>query len=80
MFQALALSAIANIGGREMADSVTPAVFKLLRSEKTRPFVVKRAALSLLRLYRKFPEVLEHEKLVAHIIRLLRFANKNLKI
>jgi AP-2 complex subunit alpha len=71
LFQALALSAVANIGGREMADALAPSALKLLRDESTRPFVLKRAALCLLRLYRKFPEILEHEKLVPHIIRLL---------
>lgn len=88
MFQALALSAIANIGGKEMADSLAPvacraaaaaaaiacgdaralahahalrvafplqAVLKLLALNTTKHFVQKRAALCLLRLYRKHP-------------------------
>ena len=43
MFQALALSAIANIGGREMADSLASSVVKILTASTTKAFVVKRA-------------------------------------
>jgi hypothetical protein len=45
MFQALALSAIANLGGREMADALGATVIKLISGSTTKAFVVKRALL-----------------------------------
>ncbi|KAI9140452.1 adaptin N terminal region-domain-containing protein [Paraphysoderma sedebokerense] len=54
----LALHAIANIGGREMAEALGADVNKLLISGNTKSFVKKKAALCLLRLYRKYPDVL----------------------
>jgi len=49
----LALHAIANIGGRSMAESLAPEVYRLLISPASKSFVKKKAALTLLRLYRK---------------------------
>jgi AP-2 complex subunit alpha len=63
MFQALALSAIANLGGREMADALGATVIKLISGSTTKAFVVKRALLALLRLYRKSPDVAMHASL-----------------
>lgn len=54
----LALHAIANIGGKEMAESLAPDVHRLLISPVSIPFVKKKAALTLLRLYRKHPSVI----------------------
>lgn len=54
----LALHAIANIGGREMAESLGPDVHRLLISPTSKSFVKKKAALTLLRLFRKHPDVL----------------------
>ncbi|PWN24370.1 Adaptor protein complex AP-2 alpha subunit [Jaminaea rosea] len=54
----LALHAIANIGGSEMAETLAPDVHRLLISPTSRSFVKKKAALTLLRLYRKSPEAL----------------------
>jgi vesicle coat complex subunit len=54
----LALHAIANIGGKEMAESLAPDVHRLLISPVTGSFVKKKAALTLLRLYRKHPSVI----------------------
>lgn len=48
-FQCLALDAIANIGGKEMAESLAPVVQKLLVANTSPPHVKKRAALALLR-------------------------------
>ncbi|KAL3828530.1 hypothetical protein ACJIZ3_017332 [Penstemon smallii] len=56
-FQCLALTLAGNIGGREFAESLAPDVQKLLISSSCRPLVRKKAALCLLRLYRKNPDV-----------------------
>ncbi|OIW03899.1 hypothetical protein TanjilG_30175 [Lupinus angustifolius] len=56
-FQCLALTLVGNIGGREFAESLAPDVQKLMISNSSRPLVRKKAALSLLRLYRKNPDV-----------------------
>ncbi|CAH7690085.1 adaptin N terminal region-domain-containing protein [Phakopsora pachyrhizi] len=53
----LALHAIANIGGREMSESLLSDVYSLLISPISKSFVRKKAALTLLRLYRKNPDV-----------------------
>ncbi|KAF7730866.1 hypothetical protein EC973_001384 [Apophysomyces ossiformis] len=54
----LALHAIANIGGREMAESLATDVHRLLISPTSKSFVKKKAALTLLRLFRKYPDVI----------------------
>eukprot|EP00732_Lithocolla_globosa_P001355 Lithocolla_globosa_v1_NODE_658_length_3496_cov_53.897995.p1 type:complete len:899 gc:universal NODE_658_length_3496_cov_53.897995:2815-119(-) len=54
----LALTCIANVGGREMAESLHQDVQKLLVSGNSRNFVKKKAALCLLRLYRKNPDAM----------------------
>ncbi|ERN13229.1 AP-2 complex subunit alpha-1 [Amborella trichopoda] len=56
-FQCLALTMVGNIGGREFAESLAPDVQKLLISSSCRPLVRKKAALCLLRLYRKNSDV-----------------------
>ncbi|XP_059627145.1 AP-2 complex subunit alpha-1-like isoform X1 [Cornus florida] len=56
-FQCMALTLVGNIGGREFAESLAPDVQKLLISSSCRPLVRKKAALCLLRLYRKNPDV-----------------------
>ncbi|KAF6150391.1 hypothetical protein GIB67_034090 [Kingdonia uniflora] len=48
---------VGNIGGREFSESLAPDVQKLLISSSCRPLVRKKAALCLLRLYRKNPDV-----------------------
>ncbi|CAN1252628.1 AP-2 complex subunit alpha-2 [Linum perenne] len=48
---------VGNIGGREFAESLAADVQKLLISSSCRPLVRKKAALCLLRLYRKNPDV-----------------------
>ncbi|KAF9131744.1 hypothetical protein BGX30_012979 [Mortierella sp. GBA39] len=54
----LALHAIANIGGREMAESLASDVHRLLVSPNSKSFVKKKAALTMLRLFRKHPDVI----------------------
>lgn len=56
-FQCLALTMVGNIGGRDFSESLAPDVQKLLISSSCRPLVRKKAALCLLRLYRKNPDV-----------------------
>ncbi|KAK9471226.1 Adaptor protein complex AP-2 alpha subunit [Dipodascopsis tothii] len=61
VFVCLALHAIANLGGREMAEQLGPDVHKLLVSPVSSNFTKKKAALTLLRLYRKAPTVVFDE-------------------
>jgi AP-2 complex subunit alpha len=55
----LALHAIANIGGKSMAESLAAEVYRLLISPASKSFVKKKAALTLLRLYRKLPNCVQ---------------------
>ncbi|CAI5989054.1 unnamed protein product, partial [Closterium sp. NIES-64] len=57
-FQCLALTMVGNIGGKEFSESVAPDVQKLLLSSSARPLVKKKAALCLLRLFRKNPDII----------------------
>ncbi|QPH06253.1 hypothetical protein C2857_004614 [Epichloe festucae Fl1] len=57
LFNCLALHAIANVGGREMGEALSSEVHRLLISPTSKSFVKKKAALTLLRLYRKHPEI-----------------------
>ncbi|KAG8073123.1 hypothetical protein GUJ93_ZPchr0006g41796 [Zizania palustris] len=57
-FQCLALTMVGNIGGKEFSESLAPDVQKLLISSSCRPVVRKKAALCLLRLYRRNTDVL----------------------
>ncbi|KAG6898097.1 hypothetical protein C0992_005424 [Termitomyces sp. T32_za158] len=54
----LALHAIANVGGSEMAEALAEDVHRLLISPTSQTFVKKKAALTLLRLYRKHADVI----------------------
>eukprot|EP00013_Stygamoeba_regulata_P010408 CAMPEP_0177686490 /NCGR_PEP_ID=MMETSP0447-20121125/33595_1 /TAXON_ID=0 /ORGANISM="Stygamoeba regulata, Strain BSH-02190019" /LENGTH=977 /DNA_ID=CAMNT_0019196613 /DNA_START=140 /DNA_END=3069 /DNA_ORIENTATION=+ len=53
--QGLPLTAIANIGSREMAETLTPIIVKMLLAPDSASIIRKKSALSLLQLYRKFP-------------------------
>ncbi|SMQ48355.1 unnamed protein product [Zymoseptoria tritici ST99CH_1A5] len=57
----LALHAIANVGGKEMGEALCADVHRLLISPTSKPFVKKKAALTLLRLYRKVPTIVQPE-------------------
>ncbi|KAL2116412.1 hypothetical protein VTJ04DRAFT_8580 [Mycothermus thermophilus] len=59
LFNCLALHAIANIGGREMGEVLSGDVHSLLISPTSKSFVKKKAALTLLRLYRKHPAIVQ---------------------
>lgn len=57
----LALHAIANVGGKEMGEALAADVHRLLIAPTSKPFVKKKAALTLLRLYRKVPKIMHPE-------------------
>ncbi|KAK4108682.1 AP-2 complex subunit alpha-like protein [Canariomyces notabilis] len=59
LFNCLALHAIANVGGREMGEALSGEVHRLLISPTSKAFVKKKAALTLLRLYRKHPAIVQ---------------------
>ncbi|KKA26633.1 hypothetical protein TD95_002647 [Thielaviopsis punctulata] len=59
LFNCLALHAIANIGGRDMGEALSGEVHRLLISPTSKSFVKKKAALTLLRLYRKYPAIVQ---------------------
>ena len=67
----LALHAIANIGGKEMADSLAVDVHRLLISPTSKSFVKKKAALTLLRLYRKSPECVDAKEWGLRIVSIM---------
>ncbi|KAJ5929632.1 AP-2 complex subunit alpha [Penicillium verhagenii] len=57
----LALHAVANVGGRELGEALGNEVHRLLISPTSKAFVKKKAALTLLRLYRKYPGIVRNE-------------------
>ncbi|KAH6616625.1 adaptin N terminal region-domain-containing protein, partial [Boeremia exigua] len=57
----LALHAIANVGGKELGEALSSEVHRLLISPASKAFVKKKAALTLLRLYRKYPGIVQNE-------------------
>ncbi|PQE33995.1 hypothetical protein CJF32_00002849 [Rutstroemia sp. NJR-2017a WRK4] len=59
LYNCLALHAIANVGGREMGEALSDEVHRLLISPTSKSFVKKKAALTLLRLYRKHPDIVQ---------------------
>lgn len=67
----LALHAIANIGGEEMAETLAPDVHRLLISPTSKSFVKKKAALTLLRLYRKNPEAIPIDEWAPRIVAIM---------
>ncbi|KAF8335471.1 Adaptor protein complex AP-2 alpha subunit [Cantharellus anzutake] len=67
----LALHAIANVGGQEMAEALAPDVHRLLISPTSQSFVKKKAALTLLRLYRKHSEVIPAEEWALRIVSIM---------
>ncbi|KAF4572916.1 hypothetical protein EYR36_007426 [Pleurotus pulmonarius] len=67
----LALHAIANVGGSEMAEALAEDVHRLLISPTSQTFVKKKAALTLLRLYRKHPDVIPAAEWALRIVSLM---------
>ncbi|WVQ68450.1 uncharacterized protein L199_006658 [Kwoniella botswanensis] len=64
----LALHAIATLGGQEMAEALGENVYRSMISQTSTTFVKKKAALTLLRLYRKHPTVLPANEWAERII------------
>jgi AP-2 complex subunit alpha len=73
--QCLALHTIANVGGEEFAESLAPDVQKLVVAPTSRNFVRKKAALALLRLYRRYPEIINPETFAPQLISVLDDSN-----
>lgn len=69
--QCLALAAIANLGGKELAETVAPDVQRILFSRAIFPVVRKKAALCLLRLVRISRDLLPAEEWSKKLITLL---------
>ncbi|KAG2023491.1 AP-2 complex subunit alpha [Coprinopsis cinerea AmutBmut pab1-1] len=67
----LALHAIANVGGSEMAEALANDVHRLLISPTSQSFVKKKAALTLLRLYRKHPDVIPAAEWALRIVSIM---------
>ncbi|KAL0951186.1 hypothetical protein HGRIS_007915 [Hohenbuehelia grisea] len=67
----LALHAIANVGGSEMAEALVEDVHRLLISPTSQSFVKKKAALTLLRLYRKHPDVVPAAEWALRIVSIM---------
>lgn len=67
----LALQCIANIGSRDMAESFSNDIPKLLVSGDTMDVVKQSAALCLLRLFRTCPEIIPGGEWTSRIIHLL---------
>ncbi|OJT15830.1 AP-2 complex subunit alpha [Trametes pubescens] len=67
----LALHAIANVGSQEMAEALAEDVHRLLISPTSGTFVRKKAALTLLRLYRKHPDVIPAQEWALRIVSIM---------
>ncbi|KAI0361608.1 Adaptor protein complex AP-2 alpha subunit [Trametes cingulata] len=67
----LALHAIANVGSQEMAEALAEDVHRLLISPTSENFVRKKAALTLLRLYRKHPDVIPAQEWALRIVSIM---------
>ncbi|KAK7064230.1 adaptin N terminal region-domain-containing protein [Favolaschia claudopus] len=67
----LALHAIANVGGSEMAEALAEDVHRLLISPTSQSFVKKKAALTLLRLYRKHPDCISAAEWALRIVSIM---------
>jgi len=75
IFQSLALTCVANVGGNEFAESLAGNVTNLLTSNTSGDFVMKKAALCLLRLVRQSPECCPPRKEAVNILDILDHRN-----
>jgi AP-2 complex subunit alpha len=73
--QCLALAGIANIGGQMLTDAVGAMVVRMLIDNGTASIVKKKAALTLLRLYRIDPTVIDIEETAPRLALLLEDRN-----
>jgi len=75
IFQCLALTCVANVGGPEFAESLVTDVLNLLVSQTSRNFVRKKAALCLLRLLRQYPDNVPSPQYAPQIVKLVEHRN-----
>eukprot|EP00656_Telonema_subtile_P051160 TRINITY_DN6821_c0_g1_i1.p1 TRINITY_DN6821_c0_g1~~TRINITY_DN6821_c0_g1_i1.p1 ORF type:complete len:704 (+),score=253.92 TRINITY_DN6821_c0_g1_i1:193-2304(+) len=73
--QCLALAAISNVGGIEFADALSNSVQALLTSPDASAVVRKKAALCLLRLFRRQSEIIVPEEHASKLVKLLNDSN-----
>jgi AP-2 complex subunit alpha len=71
IYQCMALTSIANISGKETAEALGTSVQKLLVASTSKSFVKKKSALCLLRLFKKYPELMPPEEWAERVINLL---------
>ncbi|KAJ3315097.1 hypothetical protein HDV04_004238 [Boothiomyces sp. JEL0838] len=71
VFCCLALHAIANIGGRDLSETLVEDIFKLFTSNSVSPFVKKKAGLCLLKIYRRYPEIVHVNEWAPEILKVL---------
>ncbi|GKT23694.1 hypothetical protein ADUPG1_012505 [Aduncisulcus paluster] len=76
--RSLALSFIANSAGTELAESVVPAVKDILLKAKVPTLIRKKAAMALMRLYDKYPEIVPIEDIAEDICKLVEVRNVGL--
>ncbi|KAJ3276171.1 hypothetical protein HDV01_005619 [Terramyces sp. JEL0728] len=74
----LALHAIANIGGKDLSESLVEDIFKLFTSNSVSSFVKKKAGLCLLKIYRRYPEIIPVNDWAPDILKVLD--DKNLGV
>eukprot|EP01064_Diplonema_japonicum_P034815 TRINITY_DN7346_c0_g1_i1.p1 TRINITY_DN7346_c0_g1~~TRINITY_DN7346_c0_g1_i1.p1 ORF type:complete len:1186 (+),score=349.71 TRINITY_DN7346_c0_g1_i1:80-3637(+) len=75
--QCLALTALANVGGKDFADSMADDVRRVALARETPSVVKKKALLTLLRLYRSSPEKVDPEEVASTIIDELNKTNSS---
>lgn len=62
---------MANIGGRELYASLVESIFQKLKSNSRSSFVKKKAGLCLLRIYRKYPELIPVKEWIQDFINVM---------
>mmetsp|Transcript_2698 Transcript_2698/g.7705 ORF Transcript_2698/g.7705 Transcript_2698/m.7705 type:complete len:1005 (+) Transcript_2698:224-3238(+) len=77
-FMCLAMGSICTVGGREFAETLAGDVQKILLDSRTKVFVRKKAALTLLRLYRKNQECCNPAEIASRVLDLLDDSNLGL--
>ncbi|KAH7832197.1 Adaptor protein complex 2 (AP-2), alpha subunitA [Monocercomonoides exilis] len=71
-FQALALTFIANCGNTETAETLANNVGKLLMSKTASKFIIKKASLCLLHMFKKNPDIVQQESWNERLVTLLQ--------
>jgi AP-2 complex subunit alpha len=74
-FMCLAMGSICTVGGREFAETLSGDVQKILLNPMTKVYVRKKAALTLLRLYRKNQEATNPAEIADRVLALLDDSN-----